>query len=257
MPLYGVLDVASRRSSLPAVSTLARESWHSEDTEVLNFVYEIDDREALALIPRALHPTIPLYGNLMLARHAASPVGPFALAELRIICRAGMHQGGFTLGGFCDSEPATAFLRDHYGWPLEPGEVSIQRKHFAVLGRVAAGGRPVFEGWLEKAESISPADLLYPVSLHLALVDGEPRLVQAEPQYGPDRAERGIARVQRLDAAAFGEARVAFTNALPATWIRGAFEMRPVRWVMDPDRPAVVGAVRVLEKAAFSGSLPS
>ena len=257
MPQYGTLDVAARRSSLPAVATLARESWHSDETEVLNFVYEIDDRDALALIPRALHPTIPLYGNLMLLRHAASPVGPFAFAELRIISRAGMHQGGFTAGGFCDSDAATAYLRDHYGWPLQRGEVSIQRKHFAVLGRVGRGDRAVFEGWLEKAEAISPGDLLYPVSLHLARLEGVPRLVQAEPLYGPERAERGIARVQRFDAAAFGDSRIELTNPLPATWIRGAFEMRPVRWVMDPEQPAVLGATRVLEKAAFAGGLPS
>jgi hypothetical protein len=257
MPEYGTLDVAARRAGLPVVTTLARESWQCEDTEALNFVHEIDDREARALIPRALHPTIPLYGNLMLLRHAVSPVGPFALAELRIICRAGIHQGGFTVGGFCDSEAAIVLLREHYGWPLVRGEIAIQRKHFAVLGRVATGGRPVFEGWLEKGESISPGDLLFPVSLHLAEVDGEPRLVQVEPQYAPERAERGIARVQRFDAAAFGDPRIALTNPLPATWTRGAFELRPVRWVMDPDKPAVVGAKRVLEKAAFAGGLPS
>jgi hypothetical protein len=257
MPQYGALDVAARSGALPRVAALAHESWRSDRTEVLNFVHEIDDRDALALIPRALHPTIPLYANLMLLRHASSPVGPFSLAELRIITRAGMHQGGFTIGGFCDSEPAIAYLRDHYGWPLAPGQVSIQRKHYAVLGSVVAGGEAVFEGWLEKAESIAPGDLLYPVSLHLALYEGEPRLVQTEPLYTPELAERGIARVQRFDAAAFGDGRISFTNALPATWIRGAFEMRPVRWIMDPERPAVVGATRVLEKSAFSGGLPS
>jgi hypothetical protein len=257
MPQYGRLDVASRRASLPVVTTLARESWRSEQSEVLNFVHEIDDRHGLDLLPRALHPTLPLYANLMLLRHASSPVGPFALAELRIVARAGMHQGGFTTGGICDSEPAIAWLRDRYGWPLRRGEVSIQRKHYAVLGRVAVDGQPVFEGWLEKAESISPADLLYPVSLHLALLDDAPRLVQVEPLYSPERAERGTPRVQRFDAAAFGDARVALTNPLPATWVRGAFELRPVRWVMDPERPAVAGATRVLEKAAFAGGLPS
>jgi hypothetical protein len=257
MPQYGALDVAARSTALPRVVALAHESWRSDQTEVLNFVYEIDDREALALIPRALHPTIPLYANLMLLHHASSPVGPFALAELRIVTRAGMHQGGYTIGGFCDSAPAIAYLRDHYGWPLAPGEVSIQRKHYAVLGRVSAGGKAVFEGWLEKAESISPGDLLYPVSLHLALHDGEPCLIQTEPVYVPERAERGTPRVQRFDAAAFGDGRVAFTNALPATWIRGTFELRPVRWVMSPDQPAVTGSRRVLEKSAFSGGLPS
>ena len=42
MPQYGTLDVEARRSSLPIVTMLARESWTSEETEVLNFVYEID-----------------------------------------------------------------------------------------------------------------------------------------------------------------------------------------------------------------------
>jgi hypothetical protein len=257
MPQYGTLDVAALRAGLPVVTTLAHQSWRCEATEVLNFVYEIDDRSGLDLIPGALHPTIPLYANLMLLRHATSPAGPFALAELRIVSRAGMHQGGYTTGGFCDSDQAIAFLRERYGWPLRHGEVSIQRKHYAVLGSVVAGGEPVFEGWLEKAEAISPGDLLYPVSLHLALVDGAPRLIQAEPLYAPERAERGTPRVQRFDATAFGERRVRFTNPLPATWTRGAYEMRPVRWVMDPEQPAVVGATRVLDKSAFSGSLPS
>lgn len=257
MPQYGTLDVAARRPALPTVTTLAQESWRSEASEALNFVYEIDDRSALDLIPAALHPTIPLYANLMLLRHATSPAGPFALAELRIMARAGIHQGGFTTGGFCDSDAAIAYLRERYGWPLQRGEVSIQRKHYAVLGSVVARGEPVFEGWLEKAEAISPGDLLHPVSLHLAVLDGAPRLIQAEPLYAPERAERGTPRVQRFDARAFGESRVRFTNPLPATWTRGAFEMRPVRWVMDPDRPAVIGATRVLEKSAFSGSLPS
>ena len=63
--------------------------------------------------------------------------------------------------------------------------------------------------------------------------------------------------MQSFDAGAFGDRRISFTNALPATWIRGTFEMRPVRWVMDPEKPAAVGATRVLEKSAFSGGLPT
>ena len=58
MPQYGSLDVAARRSTLPAVTTLARESWQSEDTEVLNFVYEIDEN-IIACVTLYFYPDKP------------------------------------------------------------------------------------------------------------------------------------------------------------------------------------------------------
>jgi hypothetical protein len=244
MPQFGTLDTARLRDRIPVVRELAREAWEA-DTRVLNFSYELDDSQHLGLIPPALHPSIPLWGNVMLRDHATSPVGPFALAEVRVIARAGIHPGGFTFGAFATTDDSVAFLRDHYGWPVRRGEVRIDRRHDAIVGRVRADGHTVFEAALERAEPISPTDVLYHVSFHLARVGADVRLVQAEPRYTPASAERGTPRVRVFEPEAFGEPRVKLVNPLPATTMTGKVELRRVRWLIDPLRPAVVGSIRV------------
>lgn len=241
MPQYGTLDPASR-SDLPVAGQLARDAWTTEGSEVLYLAYELDDTHDLALIPPALHPAIPLYGTLMLRTHPESPVGSFALAELRVMTRAGIHYGGFTVGVIASSRDAVDFLRDGYGYPAKLGEVEIDRRHYATLGRVRCDGQPVLDIALEHAEPIAPTDVLYTNSFNLALVAGEPTIVQAEPTYTPERAERGRPRVELFDAGAFGDERIKLTTPLPATYVSGSIEMRPVRWLMDPKVPAVMGA---------------
>jgi hypothetical protein len=244
VPQFGRLDVAARADRLPRVRVLATEAFET-DTRVLNFSYELDDAHHLDLFPPALHPSIPLWGNLMLREHATSPVGPFTLAELRVITRAGIHPGGFVFGAFASTPEAVAFLRESYGAPVRVGEVRIDRRHDAIVGIVRADGRSVLEAALERAEPISPADVLYHVSFHLAAVDGVLRIVQVEPRYTPAAAERGTPRVRVFDAEAFGEPRAKLANPLPATFMTGKVELRRVRWLVDPLRPAVVGSTRV------------
>jgi hypothetical protein len=181
----------------------------------------------------------------MLREHAESPVGPFTLAELRVITRSGIHPGGFVFGAFASTPEAVGFLRESYGAPVRLGSVRIDRRHDAIVGLVRVDGRTVLDVALERAEPISPADVLYHVSFHLALVDGAPRLIQAEPRYTPSSAERGAPRVRVFDAEAFGEPRAKLTNPLPATFMTGKVELRRVRWLIDPLRPAVVGSTRV------------
>jgi len=244
MPQFGKLDVASLRERVPVVRELATEAWES-DTRVLNFSYELDDSHHLDLLPPALHPSIPLWGNLMFREHATSPVGPFVLAELRAIGRAGIHPGGYTFGAFATTDAAVAFLRDHYGWPVRRGDVRIDRRHDAIVGSVRVDGRTVAEAALERAEPIAPSDVLYHVSFHLARVGEDVRLVQVEPRYTPASAERGTPRVRAFEPDAFGEPRVKLVNPLPATAMSGQVELRRVRWLIDPLRPAVIGSTRV------------
>ncbi len=245
MPQFGKLDVDNLRGRLPVVSALAKGAWET-DARVLSFNYEIDDTHHLELIPPALHPSIPVYANLMLREHATSPVGPFALAELRVIARAGVHPGGFTLGAFATTEAAVAFLRESYGWPVRLGLVRIDRLHHAIIGRVRADSRSVLEAELEHAEPIGSSDALYPPSFHLAEVGGKTGIVQVEPRHTVASAERGKPRVRVFDAEAFGDARIKLASPLPATFATGKVELRRVRWLMDPKLPAVAGAKRVV-----------
>jgi hypothetical protein len=242
MPQFGTLDVDI--PDLPEVLQLADEPWDCEATRTLNLLFEIDDTYDLAMLPPALHPSIPLYCNLMVREHASSPVGPFTLAELRIMGRAGAHHAAFTKGAFASSDEAVDFLRASYGWPVQRAEVKLDKRHYLVKGSVVRDGVTLFEGSLENAEPVTGGDILYPASIHLARVEGELKLVQVEAAYAPDEADRGRPRVEFFNAEAFGDARVKFGNPLPATFSTGRFELQRVRWLMDPRMPAVTGAVR-------------
>jgi hypothetical protein len=242
MPQFGTLDVRALESRLPTIDELAREPWETEDTQVLNFTYEIDDSQDLAMIPPALHPSIPFYGNLMLRAHpATSPIGAFRVAEFRIMTRAGVHYGGFVTGGIADPEPTASWLRERYGWPLRVGKITIDHRHYGTEARVELDGRVVFDATLEKPEPISAGDLMYTASFHLARVGGTPELVQTEPSYHPEVAERGSPRVRVFDGEAFGDARLKLQNPLPATYIRGKVGFDAVRYLIDPFRPAIQG----------------
>ena len=242
MPQYGTLDVD--KPDLPIVEKLADDAWECEETEALNLLFEIDDTHDLAMIPPALHPAIPPYCNLMVRRHRHSPVGPFTLAELRVMARAGVHHSAYTTGAFASTPEAVDFLRATYGWPVEQADVKLRKRHYQVVGTVIRDGVTLFEGSLDNGEPISGKDILYPASVHLARIEGEAKLVQAEAAYAPTDADRGRPRVEIFDSAAFGDARVKLGNPLPATYSKGRFEMQRVRWVMDPNQPAVTGAER-------------
>jgi hypothetical protein len=243
MPRFGTLDVAARAPGLVAATRLAGEAWQSE-AQVLQLCYEIDPERGQRLLPPALHPAIPTYVTLVLRDFATSPVGPFRMAELRAMGRAGIHPGGFVLSAFADTPGAVALLREAYGLPARAGEVRIERRHYGTLATVRADGATALEAALEHAEPIAAGDFTHAPSLTLALVDGSPAIVQVETSYTPASAERGTPRLRVFDAAAFGDPELKLTEPLPATWMQGTLEVRPVRWLMDPKKPAVVGARR-------------
>ncbi len=245
MPLYGRLDTAARAAALPEVTELATESWESAGAEMLYLTFEYDTEPAFASIPPALHPALPPFGGILFRRHPESPVGAFTLAELRITTRAGVHHIGYCTGAFVDNPEAVPFLRDRYGWPVGAAEVSLKRRYYGLEGRVAVDGRPVADCRLDKPQIVSGKDILYTANMHLARIGGRPRLAQVEAEYTFRKAERGTAHLNLLDTAAFGEGRLTPTNPLPATWSEVDMKYREIRFLVEPDKPALTNTERV------------
>ena len=86
MPLFGQLDLAAHASRAPSVTKLLTdaEGFFVEHVDVLAFTYEIDIQRGFGVTPKALHPSIPSYCQLVVRRHRDSPLGAFNVAELRI-----------------------------------------------------------------------------------------------------------------------------------------------------------------------------
>ncbi|HET9157726.1 MAG TPA: hypothetical protein VFN91_13730, partial [Myxococcaceae bacterium] len=82
MPLFGTLDLPT--AQLPTLRDLDTEPWSLPKAEILQLAFEVP-RSTHALLPKALHPAIPSYVTIWVTRYPESPVGPFLLAQLRLM----------------------------------------------------------------------------------------------------------------------------------------------------------------------------
>jgi hypothetical protein len=243
MPLFGQLDIADHLPRAPSVAKLAvtADEFASEHCQVLSFTHEIDITRGFHVTPKALHPSIPSYCQVVFRQHPDSPVGAFTTAELRVNARAATHYLGYVIGAYTNSAKAAELLRARYGTPIVVGDVRVQRSYYGVRGTIRADDESVFDGMLERPHYISGNDVLYTPNLNLARVDGKPKLILQEMEYTIGKAERGKAVIQQFDAAAFGDARVVLRQALPATVTECLVRYASVRFLIDPDRPALAG----------------
>ena len=138
MPVFGELELATIADSLPAMRDLDTEAWELPKAEVLQLACEIADGSC-ALLPRALHPAIPEYVTFVVTRYPESPLGPFSLAQVRLMARAGVHPRGYVLGAVASSPDAVTALRERWGYPAVQGEID-GRDH--VVGETVGAGTP-------------------------------------------------------------------------------------------------------------------
>jgi acetoacetate decarboxylase len=247
MPLFGTLD-AGAITAPPRMANLDTEAWALPDAEILQLAFEVGDR-ALALLPRAMHPAIPFYVSIGVARYPESPVGAFTLAQVRLVGRAGAHPRGLVLGAVASTAEAVAALRDRWGLPATLGSVSLMRYHDRIAGTVVRDGTPILECALLGPEMISPADVQYIASVTLADVpeDGGVRrsIVQVDPHYTLKRADRGRPQVTRFDGAAWGADGIALLHPVSGSITVCDTDLPQIRFVMDPEIPVVRGTRRI------------
>ena len=248
MPLFGTLELDRAAPRLATLRDLDTEPWTLPQAEILQLAFEVP-RATQALLPRAMHPAIPPYVTLHVTRYPESPAGPFALATLRLMARAGAHPRGFFLGAVASTPEAAAALRERWGLPAVAGTVTLRRRHDRVMASVTRDGAPILECALVDPQPISGGDVQYIHSVTLAQVplDGTtaPWLVQVDPRYTFHKAERGRPEVSRLDAEAWNAAAVRLLNPIAATVCTVDTDLPRIRFVMDPEVPAWKGTRKI------------
>src|SRR3954469_20776105 len=145
MPRSGSLDVATVAADIPEVFSLETPTWEMENAQFLQINWEVEDGAALALTPPSLHPSIPPFASFFAGHFPESPVGPFSIVQVRLVVRAGIRPRGLCLGAVCDSLAAVEALRDHWGYPVQLGEVELAHRHDQVRFSAALDGRTVVE----------------------------------------------------------------------------------------------------------------
>lgn len=246
MPLVGTLDVASALASAPTMVSLTPPTWQLPGAQVLQVSYEVREQPALEVTPPALHPSIPPYATFSVLRCPQSPVGPFHLAMVRLIVRAGIRPRGLLLASFTDNADAADALARGWGYRIRTADVVWSRRHDQIRGSVRIDQVTALEVSLKDPEPIAGSDLELFDNLHLTKVDGQdPVIVQVDPTYLYHAADRGGAELSTFDASALGVRGVEPVYRLIGVACAADIELGAPRFVMDPNRSAVESTRRL------------
>ena len=245
MPLSGTLDISALLNDAPQLDGFDTEPWETPGVEILHLKFEIDDARMQAPLPPALHPTIPPTVIFTVATYPESPVGPFALAQVRIGCRASALPRGFLTRAYASTAEACEALAARWGFAAHHADVRLRRFHDRITGTVTHDGREILRASLIDPEPISGGDVQYVANMHLARdAAGEGALVQVDPGYAFHKAERGRPEVGFDDAAWRAEG-IDPVWPIAASWALVDTGFPKIRFVLDPLKPAITGTRRV------------
>jgi hypothetical protein len=249
MPLTGTMDVAPLVDSAPLIPDLKTGAEEFKGATILQVMYEIEDTHMEAMLPKALHPTIPPTVVFLFYSCPGSSLGSFTLAQVRVGCRAGVRPRGYLVKAYVDNETAGKALSERWGYRCETADVSLRKFYDRAVGTVSAGGNMLLDVSLIDPEAISGGDIQYTANMNLARVerDGQvvPRLVQVDPEAVFHKAERGRPHLSAFDAQAWGEARVVPTHAVSASYTLCDLTLTGLRYLCDPDVLTMQGTERL------------
>ena len=250
MPLAGRMDVeAYGAKTAREIHGYKTEAWALKGAQILNLHYEIDNDTIADLLPVTTRPSIPAWAVFNTTRYPDSPVGPFTIAEVRIGCRAGVRPRGFVLRSYVDNEAAVRELGQRWGYPAVVGKVYMRVLHDRVVSKVTnTAGKVVLDMEMVDREPISGADIQFNSSMHLARnkEDGKLAVVQVDPEWVFQKAERGRPHIIALDSEAWGAGSLLRADyPISATYTLCDVTLGKIRYVCDPSKDAFQGTTSV------------
>jgi hypothetical protein len=229
----------------PATPDLGAAEVKLEEVQTLQVLCEFESGLAEELLPPALHPTLPGVVGFMVQRVGASPWGPFALAQTRIECRSGVRPRGFLISAVVDNSDAASALSSRWGFRVRPGEVKLRRFYDEVRAEVTIDGREALVVGLRDPEPLSTADVQYVANMNLASTARGLRLLQVDPTFTIERAERGEPQLLAFDGEAWGAPELDPSYPISASLTAGTMTLPRLRYLCRADVWAFDGTERV------------
>jgi hypothetical protein len=243
--LVGTADPQQLAQGAATLADFATQPLRLEGVDTLQVLCEMERAGAESLLPPGLHPTLPPVVTWLVQRVAVSPWGAFGLAQCRIECRSGLRPRGFLCAGIIDNATAAKELASRWGYNLKQGDVVLERGYDRSRAHVSVSGDVILELSLQDPQPLRAQDAYYVANMHLAHTPNGLRLVQVDPDFEIERAERGRPSVHRFDAAAWDSVGVRPSHPVAALLTVGAVTLPALRYVCKPDVLAFVGSERV------------
>ena len=216
--------------------------------EVFQAMFEMRIGGRQASLPPGLHPTGAPTLVAQVWRCPESPWGAFSLAQGRVGARSGLRPRGLVQGCVCDNDEALGALRARWGFPVQPGTVTLRHHYDAVEVAAVVDGQVVLAVRGSDPEPLGNDDIAYSSSVALAHTPRGLRLVQIEYDVAVTRAERVRPQLDEFDAAGFGvHPSVAPYHPVSASIALGTIELHRLRYVCRPDELAFTGTEPVEE----------
>ena len=243
-----------RRRSPPTSPTCRRSpgpTWELPDAEFLQINWEVDDEAALDADPAVAAPVDPAV-RLVLRRAASRSrrSGPFSIVQVRLVVRAGIRPArpvprrGLRLG-----RRRSQALRDHWGYPVQLGEVDVAHRHDQVRFTAALDGRTVVDLAVHTADVINGSDLMTFDNLHLVRLAGRGLAAARAGRSRSTRSTRPTAAgptVSLPDPQALGmRGALRLVSPIIGFTFRADSDLVPVRFTIDSVKPAIASTKRV------------
>jgi hypothetical protein len=236
MFLSGSLDITDRLRTCPRFDPADSEQVVLEGVELLHVLWEIEDTHMEAILPPALHPSIPPAVSWLVIHCPQSPVGPFILAETRITCRTAIRPRGFLSAAYVTSEAAAGFLAARWGYNATVAEVELEHAYHDASAVVRRGGDPILNVRLLDPTPFDGPVFIHP-NLHLVQTADGPSIVEVMGKMAFRRIDRGRPEVLAFDPAAWGEPRLAITTPVAGVTGTGDLTLPAVNVFFDPVAP--------------------
>ena len=243
--LVGTADPNLLAEGAPTLVDFGAEPLTLSGVETLQIVSEIEREGADGLLPPGLHPTLPPIATWLVQRISESPWGAFHLAQCRIECRSGLRPRGFLRSGVIDSPAAGAELGARWGYRLIPGEIRLGRGYDRIEASVSLQGRSILDVALQDPMPLRPEDAYTVSNMHLAHTPRGLRLLQVDPQFEVERAERGRPLIRHFDAGAWRSQAVQPCSPVSALFTLARVTLPRLRYACRPEVLAFEGTERV------------
>ena len=243
--ITGTADPARLAVGAPTIAQYAAADVHLSDVVCLQLTAEMRNSAREALLPPALHPTVPAALTVQVWRVGMSPWGPFNLAVVRVGCRSGVRARGFVTGAVASSATAVAALRSDYGLPARLGEVQLRHGYDGAEALVQIAGRPILRIVGIDPEPMGLDDVQYTGSLNLAHTPTGLRLIQMEADHAATQVERLTPRLETFVGAEWGDALLVPALVVSASVCLESVVLQRVRFVCKVDELAFTGTEAV------------
>ena len=239
--ISGTADPVALAAARPTLDRLDAQAVELPDAEILQALFEMPQNARECVVPPGLHPTNPAALVFMAWRCPTSPWGAFTLVQARAQVRSGTRPRGFVTAAWCDQADAATALAQGFGFPTRVGEVSLERHYDRVDLEVTSQGECILRLEGVDPDPLAPGDVQYSATMNLATTPRGVRLLQVEPTFTLNRAERLRPRLARFEAAAFGDPVLDPYHPVSASIARGDIVIPPLRFVCRPGEMAFTG----------------